>query len=499
MDIFPIEIIDYKKYEVIMTGSIKNKTISGFKWSFADNIMSSGITFLVGLILARLLSPDEFGIIGMITVFIAISNSFIDSGFSNALIRKTDAKDIDYNTVFYFNLAVGILFYLILYFCSPLISSFFKEPILIPVTRIIGIVLIINALSIIQRTIFVKKIDFKTQTRVSYFASVLSGITGVGMALGGCGVWSLVGQQISRQFFNTLFLWLYSSWRPSLEFSKTSFKEMFGFGSKLLLSGLLDTTYKNIYHLIIGRFYTAYQLGQFTRAEQFRAIFSSNLTSVIQRVSYPALSSIQEEEQRLKEAYRKVIKTTMLISFTCMLGLAAIATPLLVVLIGEKWLPAADYLQIICFSGMLYPLHAINLNILQVKGRSDLFLKLEIIKKIIAIIPITLGIFLGIKVMLLGSVCNSFFAYFLNSYYSAILIKYPTKEQIKDLLPTFCVSLFVAICMWSITLTPLSSHIIVLLLQCISGFLLTVFIYEKIELSEYIEAKQIVFSLIKRK
>jgi O-antigen/teichoic acid export membrane protein len=274
---------------------------------------------------------------------------------------------------------------------------------------------------------------------------------------------------------------------------------MFGFGSKLLLSGLLDTIYKNIYYLIIGRFYTASQLGQFTRAEQFQSIFSSNLTSVIQRVSYPALSSIQEEEQRLKEAYRKVIKTTMLISFTCMLGLAAIATPLLVVLIGEKWLPAASYLQIICFSGMLYPLHALNLNILQVKGRSDLFLKLEIIKKPIAVIPIILGIFLGIKVMLWGSVFTSFFVYFLNSYYSAMLIKYPAKEQIKDLLPAFCISSAVAVCIWSITLTPLSSYITVLLLQCTLGFLLTVFIYEKIKLYAYIEVKQIVFSLIKRK
>jgi O-antigen/teichoic acid export membrane protein len=479
--------------------SLKNKTINGFKWSFTDSIVNSGTTFLVGLILARLLSPDEFGIIGMITVFIAISNSFIDSGFSNALIRKTDARDIDYNTVFYFNLVVGLFFYCVLYFCAPVISSFFKEPILIPVTRVIGVVLLINALSIIQRTIFVKKIDFKTQTKVSFLSSVLSGITGIGMAFGGCGVWSLVGQQISRQFFNTFFLWAYGSWRPSWAFSKGSFKEMFGFGSKLLLSGLIDTIYKNVYYLIIGRFYTANQLGQYTRAEQFNSIFSSNLTTVVQRVSYPVLSSVQEERERLKSAYKKTIKTTMLISFTCMLGLVAIAKPLLLVLIGEKWLSAVDYLQIICFSGMLYPLHALNLNILQVKGRSDLFLKLEIIKKIIATIPIILGVFLGIKVMLWGSVCTSMFAYLLNSHYSASLIEYSTKEQIKDILPAFCISSVVAGCMWSITLTPVSNNIIILLLQCVTGFLLTIFIYEKIKLSEYMEAKQIVFLLIKRK
>jgi O-antigen/teichoic acid export membrane protein len=479
--------------------SIKGKTINGFKWGFFDNILGSGVVFLVNLTLARLLSPDEFGIIGMITVFIAISNSFIDSGFSNALIRKTAIKSIDYNTVFYFNLIVGFLFYFILYFTAPVISAFFKEPILIPVTRVVGIVLIINALSIIQRTIFVRKIDFKTQMKASFFSSVLSGIAGIGMALGGQGIWSLVGQLLSRQFFNTFFLWVYGSWRPSWAFSKDSFKEMFGFGSKLLLSGLLDTIYKNIYYLIIGRFYTANQLGQYTRAEQFSSIFSSNLTAVVQKVSYPALSSVQEERKRLKMAYQKTIKTTMLISFACMLGLSAISKPLLLVLIGEKWLPAVGYLQIICFSGMLYPLHSLNLNILQVKGRSDLFLKLEIIKKIMAIIPIVLGIFGGIKVMLWGSVCISVLAYFLNSHYSAPLVAYSTKEQIKDILPAFCISSVVAICMWSITLMPVSNNIIILLLQCITGFLLTIFIYEKTKLSEYMEAKEIVFSLIKRK
>ncbi|MDR0603734.1 MAG: lipopolysaccharide biosynthesis protein [Bacteroidales bacterium] len=479
--------------------SIKNKTIHGFKWSLTDNVVNSGTTFLVGLILARLLSPDEFGIIGMITVFIAISNSFIDSGFSNALIRKTDAKDIDYNTVFYFNFFVGLFFYCVLYLCAPIISSFFDEPVLIPVTRVIGVILVINALSIIQRTILVKRIDFKTQTKASFFSAVLSGITGIGMAFGGCGVWSLVGQQISRQLFNALFLWIYSSWRPSWEFSKKSFNEMFGFGSKLLLSGLIDTLYKNVFYLIIGRFYTANQLGQYTRAEQFSSIFSSNLTNVIQRVSYPALSSIQDESERLKLAYQKTIKTTMLISFTCMLGLAAVAKPLLLVLIGEKWLPAVEYLQIICFSGMLYPLHALNLNILQVKGRSDLFLKLEIIKKAIAVIPVTLGIFLGIKVMLCGSVCTSLFAYFLNSHYSASLIDYPSKKQIKDILPTFGISFFVALCMWSILLLPVSNYMVSLFLQCIAGGMLTIFIYERTKLSEYMEAKQIVFSLIKRR
>lgn len=434
----------------------------------------------------------------MIAIFIAISNSIIDSGFSNALIRKIHIDRIDYNTVFYFNLLVSIVIYLLLFFASPAISSFFKEPILINVTRIIGWVVIINALAIIPRTIFVRNIDFKTQTKISLISSISSGIIGIGMALSNMGVWSLVGQQISRQLLNTLFLWIFCKWRPVWEFSIKSFRELFGFGSKLLLSGLLVQTYKNIYYIVIGRFYTSSQLGQFTRAEQFKTIFSSNLTTVVQRVSYPVLSSIQEEPERLREAYRKVIKITMLVTFACMLGLAAVSKSLLLILIGEKWLPAVHFLQIICFSGMLYPLHAINLNILQVKGRSDLFLKLEILKKVIAIGPIIIGIFCGIEYMLYGSVCTSFIAYFLNSYYSADLINYSTKKQITDILPTFLVSLFTSAAMWSLSLLDLSAYII-FPCQLLLGVILIFLIYEKMHLSEYLEIKRLMIGIIKRK
>lgn len=480
-----------------MTESLKNKTIHGVTWSLIDNVANSGITFLVGLVLARLLTPEEYGVMAMITIFIAISTTIIDSGFSNALIRKNTIKRVDYNTVFFFNLAISLVFYFLLYFSSPIISTFFKEPILIPITRVISCVLIINALSIIPRTILVVNIDFKTQAKASLLSSIVSGVIGIGMALYGWGVWSLVGQQLSRQLLNTIFLWLYCRWRPVWEFSRNSFREMFGFGSKLLVSNLIDTVYKNIYYIVIGHFYTSAQLGQYTRADQFRNIFSSNLTSVIQRVSYPVLSSIQDEPERLREGYCRIIKTTMLITFSCMIGLAAIAKPLILVLIGEKWLQAVHFLQIICFAGMLYPLHAINLNVLQVKGRSDLFLKLEIIKKIIAVVPIILGIFGGIEFMLWGSVFASFIAFFLNSYYSAGLINYSTWSQIKDVLPTLVVSCITGIIMWSLTLTVMSVYLI-LPLQCIIGLIVTISIYEYLKLNEYLEVKHIATSLFNR-
>ena len=480
-----------------MAGSLKHKAIHGVGWSFIDNIASSGITFLVGLVLARLLTPKEYGIMAMIAVFIAVSNSIIDSGFSNALIRKTRIERVDYNTVFYFNLTVSILIYTLLYLAAPAISVFFKESVLVEIIRILGLVLIINAFSVIPRTQFVRDVNFKTQTKVSLISSISSGVFGIGMALGGMGVWSLVGQQLSRQFLNTLFLWIYSKWYPVWEFSRKSFKELFEFGSKLLLSGLLDTIYKNIYYIIIGRFYTSAQLGQYTRADQFNMIFSSNLTSVVQRVSYPVLSSIQEEPERLREAYQKVIKITMLITFACMLGLAAVAKPLILILIGEKWLPAVYFLQIICFSGMLYPLHAINLNILQVKGRSDLFLKLEIIKNI-AVGPIVVGVVYGIEYMLWGGVLTSFIAYFLNSYYSANLMNYPTSEQIKDILPTFLTSFLVAAFMWSVSFWNISVYAL-LPIQLLAGISLTLLIYEKLHLDEYLELKQLVLTALMRK
>lgn len=480
-----------------MQGSLKGKTIHGVIWSLIDNVSSSGVIFFVGIILARLLTPEEYGVMAMVSIFIAISNSIIDSGFSSALIRKVKVKPIEYNTVFYFNLLISLLLYICLFFISPFIALFFREPILYEVMRVIGLILIINALSIIPYTIFVREINFKTQTIISLIASVGSGVIGVWMAFSGQGVWSLVGQQLGRQCLNTLFLWFFCHWKPTVSFSMTAFKEMFGFGSKLLLSGLLDTIYKDIYYIVIGRCFSSSILGQYTRAKQFSMVFSTNLTTVVQRVSFPVLSSIQDDSIRLREAYRKVIKSTMLVSFACMLGLAAIAKPLLILLISDKWLPAVYFLQIVCFSNMLYPLHAINLNILKVKGRSDVFLKLEVIKKVLAIFPILVGVYLGIEMMLWGSVIISVISYFLNAYYSASLINYSVYEQLKDIFPSFIVSLGVGFLMWSISLLSISYYLM-LIIQLSTGFILAYLIYNWLRLDEFLEIKSIANNYVKK-
>ncbi|MEG1555441.1 MAG: lipopolysaccharide biosynthesis protein [Bacteroidales bacterium] len=480
-----------------MSETLKQKAVKGMGWSFLENTANLGVTFIVGLILARLLSPAEFGIIGIITIFISISNTIVDSGFSNALIRRNDANEVDYSTVFYFNIGLSILLYFLLFFLAPAISVFFNQPSLTKLIRVMGLVLIVNAFSIIQNTILIKKVDFKKLTKISLLSSFCGGALGLTMAFSGFGVWSLVGQQLSRQLINTILLWIYNQWLPIFQFSYIRFKSLFSYGSKLLIASLIDSIYNQLYSIIIGKFYKASDLGQYTRAQQFCNIFSNNLSSIVQRVSYPVLSSIQQEETRLKNGFKKTIKSTMLVSFLVMFGLAAIAKPLIVILIGEKWLPSVYYLQILCFSGMFYPFHAINLNILQVKGRSDLILKLEIIKKIIAVVPIVLGVFYGIVTMLWSGFFVNIIAVYMNTYYSKKLINYSLQEQLRDILPFFMISSMMGILVWSLSLLDLSVWII-LPLQLFSGFVIYVGLNELYRSEDYVEIRNIVVRNIKR-
>ncbi|MBE6199321.1 MAG: lipopolysaccharide biosynthesis protein [Rikenellaceae bacterium] len=476
--------------------SLKQKTIRGTAWSMIDSVANQGITFLVGLVLARLLTPEEYGLIGIIMIFVAVFNSIVDSGFSSALVRKTDVKDIDYNTVFITNLTLSFVLFFVMFFCAPWIAQFFHQPQLELLSKVMASIVIINAFAIIQRTILVKKIDFKTQTKISLIASLSSGTIGIVMALWGYGVWSLVGQQISRQLLNTLFLWVYAKWYPRLQFSKSSFKELFGFGWKLLASGLIDTVWREIYQVVIGIFYSPATLGQYTRAHQFSTIASSNLTAIVQRVSYPVLSSIQGDKERLKLVYKRVIKVTMLITFVLMLGMAAVAKPMILVLVGEQWLPCVPFLQIICFQMMLYPLHSLNLNMLQVQGRSDLFLRLEVIKKCVTIIPLLLGIYIDIYWMLYGSVVGGFFGYYLNAYYSGPFINYSIREQIRDIFPSFLIALFMFVCLFCISHIAINPFIL-LPIQIAVGASIVVGICELCKQEEYLEIKRITKSYLK--
>lgn len=476
--------------------SLKSKTITGVLWSAVDNFAAQAITFLVGIILARLLTPAEFGLIGMLAIFISVSETFINSGFTNALIRKNDATETDYSTVFYFNLAAGVTLFVILFFTAPYIGRFFNEPQLIPIVRVLAIGLIISSLTIIQRTTLTKRIDFKLQAKISLISGILSGIIAIAMAYKGFGVWSLVVKTLSAQAITSLLLWLWNRWRPTLVFSRKSFKELFSFGSKLLASGLIDTLYQNMYYVIIGKFFSPADLGFFTRAKGFVDLPSTNLDAVMTRVTYPVLSQMQDDKVKLKAGYKRMIKSIMFISSVLLIGMAAISEPMIITLIGEPWRKAILYLQIISFIGMLYPLHALNLNMLQVLGRSDLFLRLEIIKKIISIPAIVIGVLISIEAMLIGMCFNSLIAYFINSYWSGKFINYPMREQVIDILPGLGIALLMGVGVYFAGLLLPFSYLIRLIIQLAIGAILTIGISELLKPEAYVELKRIAIDTI---
>lgn len=480
--------------------SLKDKTVKGVAWSGIDNVVQFGVSFVVSIVLARLLSPDDYGLLGLIAVFTAICTAIINGGFTTALIRKKDATDDDYNTSFIVNLGLSLLLYVIIYLCAPFIADFFERQELVNLTRVSSLGMIIGALALVQHTRLTKRIDFKTQTKITFAASIGSGIIGITMAFLGFGVWSLVAQQLSSQTIRTILLWIVNKWIPSLRFSSESFHELFGFGWKMMASGVLDTVWKELYQVIVGKFYSPATLGQYSRAKGFSQLFSSNLTSVIQRVTYPVLSNVQNEKERMISAYRRIIKVTMFITAISMFFLGAISEPLLYCLIGPKWHEAATYLPLICITGSTYPLHAINLNMLQVQGRSDLFLGLEIIKKIIGIGPLAVCIFYGILPMLYTSILTTIIAYFLNSYFSGKLLGYSSWMQIKDISPSYGLAILVALSVFFLKYLP-TSYWVILPIQIIIGCAVFFSICQTTKMEEYMELKQMVepyFKKVKR-
>lgn len=477
--------------------SLKDKTVKGVGWSAIDNVAQMGVTFLVSIVLARLLSPDDYGLLGLITIVTAVCTTLVNGGFTTALIRKKDITEDDYNTAFIVNLALSLLLYAIVYASSPFIADFFKREELVSLTRVASLGLIAGALSLVPQTRLTKRIDFKAQTKITLIASVSSGVLGIAMALLGFGVWSLVAQTLSNQVLRTILLWAIDRWIPKFQFSKASFQELFGFGWKIMLSRLLDTVWKELYQVVVGKFYSPATLGQYTRGKQFAQLFSSNLTNVVQRVTYPVLSNIQDDRERMVSAYRRIIKTTMFITAVGMFFLGAISEPLLYCLIGPKWHEAATYLPLICISSSLYPLHAINLNMLAVQRRSDLILILEVIKKIIALGPLFIGAFVGVMPMLYTNIATSIISYFLNSYYTGKFLNYSSWMQIKDVAPSYGVATLVAVSIYFLKYLPISNWVI-LPMQLVLGFVILITVCQQTRMREFIEIKGIVKPYLKK-
>lgn len=470
--------------------SLKDKTVNGVGWSAADAFLGHGVTILVGIVLARLLSPEEFGLIGIVTIFTTLMYGIMDSGFSSALIRKTEVTEEDYNTLFYFNLAVSIVLFLLLFIAAPWIAIFFERPELLWLVRVVGLILILQSLCIVQETILKRRIDFKTKTKASFISAISSGVIGIGMAFAGFGVWSLAGQMLSRQIFYSACLWILNRWRPTLKSSKESLRYMWGFGWKLLLSGLLNNLWSELKKVVVSKYYSPAMLGQYSKTGEFAKIFSANFTSIIQRVTYPALAKVKDDKVRMVSAYRRVIKVTMFVTVTCMLMLAAVAEPLFYCLIGPKWHIAATFLPLVCIARSIYPLQAINLNMLKVQGRTDVFLYLEIAKKTILLIPLFIGAFIGIYWMLVASIGTSIVAFFLNSYYSGKDLNYSSWMQLKDVAPSYGVATMVVLSVFFLKYLPLSNWVI-LPIQLVVGTVVFYFVCETTKMPEYLEVKGI--------
>jgi O-antigen/teichoic acid export membrane protein len=472
--------------------SFKKKVLSGIFWNIIETIGRNFFRFVIGLILARLLEPSDYGLVGMVTIFITMAGVFIDSGLSTALIRNANSDSGDYSTVFFFNIGAGILFYLLIYMTAPLIANFFKQPLLIKIVRVIAINFVITSFGIVQNTIFFKQMNFKTLTKISLIAIFISGGTGILLAYYGYGVWALIVQGLLMTFISSILLWYFSGWKPSLYFNKNSLKRLYKFGSKLMLAGIINSFFQNIYRIVIGRLFTARDLGFYTKSEGIARTPSVNIYAIFQKVFLPSFSLIQEDNLRLKLVLKKVLIVSGFIIFPVMLGSIALAKPLILLVLTDKWSGSIPYLQLLCFSFMLYPFHALNINILNVKGRSDLVLKLEYIKKGAIILAILLTFKFGILALVTGQVVTSIFAVFINSRYSGKLINYPVSEQLRDLSPYFALSAVTTLVLFVPVIILDNKYLIQLLLQLLFGSSIYFISSRLLNLQAYFEVRNVI-------
>lgn len=474
--------------------SLKEKTVKGVIWSSIDRFSTQGISFVFSMLIARMLLPSDYGVIAMLGIFMAVSQCFIDSGFGVALIRKKDRTETDFCTVFYFNIVVSCLFYGLLWLASPYIARFYDMPLLESVTKVWGLNLIVNAFGGIQNAQLSIAIDFKSRAKISVITTLFTGVIGLWLAYRGYGVWALVYQGLASAILRCILLWCIVRWVPKLIFSWKSFKELFSFGSKLLASSLLATVFENLSTIIIGKVYNAGSLGVYSRANHLAQFPSSNITGVLQNVTFPVLSTIQDEDDRLANAYRRFLRLSAFVVFPLMLGLSAVADPFIRLTLTDKWAGSIYLLQILCFALMWYPIHAINLNLLQVKGRSDYFLKLEIIKKILSVVVLCVTVPIGLVAMCYGRIFTSVVCLGLNTYYTKKIIGYGFADQMRDLAHVLIHALVMYALVWLVVqcLPGLWLQLIVGILVGMAYYLIGAYLMKFDELNELL-------ALIKRK
>ncbi len=424
-----------------MAEDLKHKTIKGVSWSLVEQILTRGANFVIGIILARLLTPTDYGLVGMIGVFIAFSQVFIDGGLSNALIRSKAPSEKDYSTVFIINFALSVIFYCILFFSAKPIADFYEQPVLKPFLRVVSLTLIISSFGSVQNTLLTIRVDFKTKSYISIITAIASGVIGIICAYQGMGAWALAAQSLSATIICTLLLIFLVRWIPKTGFSKDSFKQLFSYSSKLLASNLIRVLYENAYPIVIGKKFSAASLGQYSRAGQFPTVANATVASALNRVAFPILSQIQDDNKRLISVYEKYIQLSSFIIFPILLWMCGCAKPFILLLLTEKWIDCIPLMQILCFSLLLNSVTNINEDLLYVKGRSDLALRLEIIKKTIAITILFTTMFFGLKVMCLGQVANAFIDFSLNTIYTKKILNYGLWPQLRAMTPYFCCAL----------------------------------------------------------
>jgi teichuronic acid exporter len=420
---------------------LKRKVVIAGFWNLFERFYNQLVALILNIILARLLFPSDYGLIGMITIFLVISQSFIEGGLINALIQKQERTENDFSTVFYFNIFVALSFYLIFFLLAPWVSHFYNVPELTQIMRVITISVIFSSFSIVPRSILAINLDFKKQAKGASVAITISGLLSVYFALNGLGVWTLVIQSITLAILDSIFLFILVKWKPKLIFSIESFKDLFGFGSKLLIANLIDRIFRNIYFLIIGKFYATDQLGYYTRAEQFSQIPVTNISGVIHSITFPKMCELQNNITQLRINYVRNIKFACLVSFPILLFISLYSEPIVLFILTDKWIRVAPILTLLSIAGLIYPINFLNMNLLLVKKRSDLYLRMELIKKVLIIIVLVITVKLGVSAIIFGQITIAVLSLFFNSYYTSKMIKYGIIEQLMDIIPFMIIAI----------------------------------------------------------
>lgn len=468
------------------------KTLTNFLWRFAERCGAQAVTLIVSIVLARILTPNDFGTVSLVMVFTTIMQVFVDSGLGTALIQKKDADDLDFSSVFYFNFAVCLILYAVMFVVAPIIAVFYNDTSLTSIIRVISLTIIISGMKGIQQSYVSRNMMFKRFFFATLGGTIFSAFLGIGMAYAGCGVWSIVAQQLSNTAIDTLILWITVKWRPKKMFSWERLKCLLSYGWKLLASSLLDTVYNNLRNLIIGKIYTSADLAYYNQGDKFPKVIVTNINASIDSVLLPSMAGQQEHRDRVKSMTRRAIKTSTYIMAPLMMGLMFCAEPVVKLLLTDKWLPCVPYLRIFCFTYMFWPIHTANLNAIKAMGRSDLFLGLEIVKKVVGITLLLLTMRISVMAMAFSLIISSVFSQIINSWPNWKLLDYNYFEQLRDILPPIIIALLMGVVVYFVGLLQLPT-IIVIFIQIITGAA----IYIGVSLGLHLEEFEYLFGMIK--